>query len=131
MNTHSALTSGILAFVRSQSMAGAGASTFFALTNAQLFDSRNLKITPLLTDNFMRSIVHRSCDFPSDSTLTVPHYFIPFGVSLASEISHNIHSGALKLDGRDAFHFTASAAMAAVEQMATFRSNSSACAQPS
>ena len=29
-------------------------------------------------------------------------------------ISHNIHSGALKLDGRDAFHFTASAVMAAV-----------------
>ena len=114
MNTHSALTSGILAFVRSQQMAGSGASTFFELTNAQLFDSRNLKITPLLTDNFMRSIVHRSCDFPSDSALTVPHYFIPFGVSLASEISHNIHSGALKLDGRDAFHFTASAAMAGV-----------------
>lgn len=43
----------------------------------------------------------------------MPSYFFPFNLSLHASLQHAMHTGSLKMSGRDSFHFTCSAAMAA------------------
>jgi hypothetical protein len=111
--THAGLAAGTLVFIRSQSQTGTAPTSFLALTDAQWFDERNLKLQPKMTDSMLRSVVHRACDFPSNGAQQVPSYFFPFNLSLHATLQHTMHTGSLKMSGRDAFHFTCSAAMAA------------------
>jgi hypothetical protein len=112
MNTHAGLASGLLAFIRSQSQSGTGPTTFLPLTDYQLFDERNLKLGPKHTDAFARSIVHQACGFPSNGAQQVASYFIPFNLGFLASLQHAMHTGSLKLSGRDNFHFTCSSTMA-------------------
>ena len=114
MNSHSGYTAGLLVTCRSQATTGTGPTTFLPLDSIQLFDERNVKLSPVLDDALLRDTISRAGDWPSDAARTTPFYYIPFCMSLASAFAHGTATGGLKLSSRDRVDVVFSSAAAAV-----------------
>jgi hypothetical protein len=82
------------------------------ITSLQLHDERNVKLSNVMTDDFLRDHVSRAGDWASDAARSTPFYFIPFSLSLASLFAHGTSTGGLKLSSRDKLDIVASATMA-------------------
>jgi hypothetical protein len=112
LNSHSSYAAGLLVTCRSQLTTGAGPTTFLPITSLQLHDERNVKLSNVMSDDFLRDHVSRAGDWASDAARSTPFYFIPFSLSLASLFAHGTSTGGLKLSSRDKLDIVASATMA-------------------
>ena len=102
MTSHSGLVAGLMIFIRSQSQVGTGPTTFLSLTSLQLKNERNLKVTEVRSDEQLKSVIYRCCDFPSgNGAQQVSSYFVPLNSSLYASLSAGIFSGGYKCSGRD------------------------------
>ena len=113
LNSHMGYTDHMVVFVRSQSTTALNEFTLVPLTDLQIHDERNVRITSLLDDATLKSQIAKQSQLPSAGQgVTAAAYYIPFSLDASSLYSNGTSTGGIVLTGRDRLTLTGSASMA-------------------
>ena len=114
LTSHSSYAAGLLVYFTPQGASGDNEWKLIDVTDLQLYDSTNSRLTHKMDHRFLISQASANGDWPSQACkdTDLSYYYVPFALSLYSAYGGNA-TGGLKMDGKNRLDMTISPNQAA------------------